>query len=233
MSTPDISAIRSTVSPARLESYRNGGNDLQMLANYFRNIALSEALYPALQAFEITYRNSLHQALQKRFDQEDWFNTVAFRELPSNERHIAALVDVQRGLVRDRKPTPVSTDHIVSRLNFGFWHGLLNRPFEATLWRPDSWRLISETFPHAPRRFRDRQKLWIRVDHIRVLRNRVMHYEPIWSRPDLKGDYLSIVQAIDWINPTMGEAVGAIDRFMAVLMENDETSIARTKTQRG
>ncbi len=52
----------------RLENYRAGGSDLDMVDNYFYNLELSEALYPALQAFEIALSNSINICLREHFE---------------------------------------------------------------------------------------------------------------------------------------------------------------------
>lgn len=207
------SSLESAISTARLESYRNGGDDLAMIVNYFHNLELSEALYPSLQAFEIAFRNSLHDALAVRYSTPYWFDDPNF---PSSKRHSDSLYRVRKGLQDDGHPAPFSADHIVSRLSFGFWHGLLNQPFEATLWRVNRWELIREVFPAAPRRFRTRKLLWDQIDHIRILRNRVMHYEPVWNRPQLETDHRLILDTLGWISPDMRSAISLSDRFDTV-----------------
>lgn len=207
------SSLESAISTARLESYRNGGDDLSMIVNYFHNLELSEALYPSLQAFEVAYRNSLHDALTARYSTPYWFDHPDFSH---SKRHVDNVRRVRNDLQRDGKLYPFSADHIVSRLNFGSWHGLLNRPFEKPLWQPDGWQLITTVFPAAPRRQRNRQGLWSRVDHIRILRNRVMHYEPIWYRHSLETDHRLILDTLGWISPDMKSAIAMSDRFPRV-----------------
>ena len=52
------------VSRTRLRPYRRAtpGHE-EAVALYLWNVALSEALYPALSFFEIGFRNALHEAL--------------------------------------------------------------------------------------------------------------------------------------------------------------------------
>lgn len=206
-------SLEPAISTARLESYRNGGDDLDMLVNYFHNLELSEALYPSLQAFEVAYRNSLHDALTARYSTPYWFDHPDFLQ---SSRHEKSVADVRSGLKRDGKQSPYSADHIVSRLNFGFWHGLLNRPFEKSLWQVNGWQLIATVFPAAPRKQRNRQGLWNQIDHIRILRNRVMHYEPVWNRPHLETDHGLILDTLGWISPDMKSAIAMSDRFPRV-----------------
>lgn len=206
--------LEPAISSARLESYRNDGDDLTMIVNYFHNLELSEAMYPSLQAFEVAYRNRLHDSLTMRYGTPFWFDNPDFAQ---SRLHAESVVSVRNGLRRDGKSHPLSADHIVSRLSFGFWHGLLNRPFERSLWRPDGYELIGEVFPFASRRGRSRQVLWRNIEQIRIIRNRVMHYEPIWHRPRLNSDHLLILEMLGWISPEMQSAIMLSDRFDAVL----------------
>jgi hypothetical protein len=50
-----------------------------------------------------------------------------------------------------------------------------------------------------------------------LIRNRVMHYEPIWQRPRLRDDRASILEALRWISQEMQESITMCDRFSAVL----------------
>jgi hypothetical protein len=59
-----VSELHRALSVERLESYRPvGGDDLEMLTNYFWNLALAESLTPALHAVELVLRNSIHAAM--------------------------------------------------------------------------------------------------------------------------------------------------------------------------
>lgn len=207
------SSLESAISTARMESYRNGGDDLAMIVNYFHNLELSEALYPSLQALEVTFRNSLHDSLTARYGTPYWFDHPDFAH---SRQHVKSVAGIRNDLHREGISPPYSADHIVSRLSFGFWHGLLNRPFEATLWRANSGAMITAVFPNSPRWVRNRQALAGRVNYIRILRNRVMHYEPIWTRPGLQNDHRQVLETLGWISPDMASAITLSDRFPAV-----------------
>src|SRR5690348_14935852 len=71
-----VAGLRQAISDVRLDAYRRPGDadDLDAVARYLWNIALSEALYPTLQALEITLRNSLHLAISKHFRNAMWFD---------------------------------------------------------------------------------------------------------------------------------------------------------------
>lgn len=102
---------------------------------------------------------------------------------------------------------------------------LFNAPYEHTLWAPPVLGLLGAAFPHAPRRYRSRRRLFQRLDRIRRLRNRVFHYEPIWNWTappvlNLRDQHREIVETIGWISPTLRDTVGRLDRFPDMYQRN-------------
>jgi len=206
-----VAALERPVSRVRLENYRTaGGSDLEMVTNYFYNLELSEALYPTLQAFEVALRNSIHLVLTNDARTPFWFDRSGFLP-PWQTQEVST---ARKKLMRDGKP--LVADRIVAELKFGFWHSLFNSPFERNLWRPDRSARVLDVFPQIPAKQRSRQTVWNRCDRIRIIRNRVMHYEPIWARPNLDRDHFEILEAIQWISEAMHETIAMCDRFPTV-----------------
>ena len=184
-----------------------------MVANYFWNTALCEALYPTLDALEIALRNTIHSAATDVYTTEFWFDRpgVLLKTQPNAIR-----------VARDallRRSAPVTVGRIVAELHFSFWTYLLSSPYDRPLWQPTGYRLLREAFPHVPFRQRTRKAVHNRYDAIRRLRNRVFHYEPIWNRANLAQDHRDILEAITWISPTLGDTVQHFDRFPSVLAD--------------
>jgi hypothetical protein len=203
-----VAALERPISRVRLEAYRpTGTDDLTMIVNYFSNIELSEALYPTLQAFEIALRNSVHAALGRHFASEFWFDRPRLLQT----RQQGSVLDARRELTKHGKPHDAG--RIVAELNFGFWHSMFNRPFEAGLWHANRAALLAEVFPNLPRTLRTRLAIWNRCDQIRRLRNRVMHDEPIWARPRLLDEHAQILETLGWISSDMRTAIAMCDRF--------------------
>lgn len=101
------------------------------------------------------------------------------------------------------------TASVIAELSFGFWASLLDRRYEQVLWP----RLLRAVFPFVPRRNRTRQALSRRIQALRVLRNRVFHYEPIWHWHDLKNQHSQLVEAIGWVAPAAATLLAVVDRF--------------------
>lgn len=218
MVTQFVASLERPVSRVRLENYRAGGTDLDMVVNYFYNLELSESLYPTLQAFEVAFRNSIHSTLLQHFNNPFWFDTAGLYPPPKPPKTTTwqedALRVARRKLTEEGKPH--DADRIVAEMHLGYWHALFNRPFEQKLWRPNQWALLEQVFPQMTRKQRNRQYVWKRVDRIRILRNRVMHYEPIWHRVRLADDHISILEALHWISSDMHDVIAMCDRFPQV-----------------
>lgn len=128
MSAPpprSLRPLRRALSAPRLEGYRLGATetDLDLLARYAWNLALAEALYPALHYLEVVLRNALHSALA-RVHGDRWY--------VGPEVLVGAYVqdEVQRVLARVPDPlAPDAPDRVVAALPFGFWTTLLSKPY--------------------------------------------------------------------------------------------------------
>ena len=70
-----VVALHPPISRIRLERYRPpGGPNLHMLANYFWNMDLAEALFPTLHAVEVGLRNTIHTTLTGRYNTQEWWH---------------------------------------------------------------------------------------------------------------------------------------------------------------
>ena len=206
-----VNTLQQGISSARFDAYRRraDADDLDAVARYVWNVALSEALYPALQALEVTLRNSLHSAISARSDDPMWFDQhPSFLQQSELDRISAAKDEVRK----ERKP--LEAGRIVTELSFGFWTSLLDVRYEPTLWPA----LLKRAFPAMPRRIRTRRFLSKRLNQVRKLRNRVFHHESIlnWKNPGLLEQHAQILDLIQWMNPAAHDTVVLFDRFPTV-----------------
>lgn len=212
MDTLFLARLEPVISRERLTPYRNASaSDLDVLVSYLFNLTLSEALYSPLGCLEVSLRNSIDATLRHHLGTPDWYNQPGlFAPNQMNDIQKAKKRATPSGAQSGSQPSP---GKVVAELNFGFWTSLLSNTYEASLWRPDRARLLKRTFPHVPRRLRQRNTIYANYNHIRELRNRVFHHESIWNRSTLEKDYQSIIQAIGWISPEMQTALAVVDRF--------------------
>ncbi|MBX3069193.1 MAG: hypothetical protein KF883_01695 [Thermomicrobiales bacterium] len=189
--------------------------------DYYWNMALSEALYPALATLEIALRNTIHDTFTDQQNGNDfWFKVILE---PSQLREYAG---THAHLIRNGVTSPPA-GKIVAELSFGFWTSILSKLYHQ-VWADNKFSLIYTAFPHLPHMANPRHAVYDRCNDIRLLRNRVMHYEPIAKGMTFQGrknqrltfsvDQLhdQILEAIDWINPTVRRAVQCVDRFDAI-----------------
>lgn len=203
-----VAALEQGISNPRLSKYRPpGGSDLEMAVNYLWNIALSEALFPGLAALEVTLRSSIHHALTAREGTDMWFRTL----LEPGQLSVYAQSHLK--LYNRLKRTEPTSGQVVAELTFGFWTTLLSQPYHQTLWVPDKTALVKAVFPHLPPTPSNRHFVHQRYNDLRILRNRVMHHEPIWHRPRLYQEWEEMIEAIGWISPTTRDSILLLDHF--------------------
>jgi len=200
--------IERGVSAPRLARYRpHDGSHFDAVTNYFWNIELSESLYPGLAALEVTLRNSIHNALTAREGTDMWFRMLLE---PGQLKGYAETHYTLFNRLRQKHPT---SGQIVAELTFGFWTTIMSQPYHQTLWAPRKSALIKTVFPHLPKIPNNRHFIHQRYNDLRMLRNRVMHHEPIWYRQNLYQEWEGIIEAIGWISPVTRDGTLLIDHF--------------------
>lgn len=196
------------VSKERLDKYRlPGGSDLDLLVNYYWNIALCQALYPVLDCVEVALRNTIHMTLTEHFGTEYWFDDLTI----VRQEQYDDVQEARARLIRRRQAH--NAGKIVAELNFGFWVQMLTKHYEAPFWRPNQYTLMLTAFPNVSRRSRNPRAIHRRYFNINLLRNRVFHFEPIWHYTNLPQQHVEIVDAIGWISSRQKGAVKLFDTF--------------------
>ncbi|MES9903828.1 MAG: hypothetical protein ABW168_14275 [Sedimenticola sp.] len=205
--------LEQALSVERLAAYRQrlGQNSNHTLfSHYAWNMALSESLYPTLQALEVTLRNSIHSAAVQHFGRADGYNDT---HIIHHHNDVGALNKAKTMLARQRKP--LDPGRIIAELNFGFWTSMLDKRYEQVLWP----QLLKTAFPHMPRKIRTRKTFSQRFHKIRQLRNRIFHHEPIWYWQDLQQQHEQIMETISWIEPAARDLVMTVDRFPTIYQD--------------
>ncbi len=103
---------------------------------------------------------------------------------------------------------------------FGFWVNLLasGNDYETRLWRP----ALHQAFPGYEGR---RGPLHRDLYHVRLLRNRIAHYEPIHKR-HLAADHSTIVRVLSYLSPETAAWVELNDRVPEVLARRRDVCAA-------
>ncbi len=179
------------------------GNKEAALHLYAWNITVSAAFYGPLQGLAGALRNALHRELTQAFG-APWYDRLNATLAPKELNRIG---EAKATLLRNRKIA--DPPHVVAELPFGFWIALLgpgqHGSYHNRLWIPT----LHKAFPHTKQ---PRREIHRPLDHLRLLRNRIAHHEPIFRR-HLAADYETILRVIQWISP---EAATWVDHHATV-----------------
>jgi hypothetical protein len=179
-----IHSLEKTLSTSRLSTYRGvvGNDDGKALALYCWNTAVSAALYVPLQGLEVSLRNTVAAELTA-YKGTNWFDQVTLRSVELQQIAAAKAELAKRG-------RPCTGPRLIAELSFGFWVALLGKSYTHSLWTPALRKGFEAKL--------DRRRLFEKLDHLRRLRNRIAHHEPILGR-DLHADHASILTVVGWI----------------------------------
>ncbi|MFE7765809.1 hypothetical protein [Streptomyces sp. NPDC057438] len=171
---------------------------------YWWNVEASAALVGPLHCLELALRNALHSALVRHHGRPDWWEAA-----PLNERSRRLVDSASRSCGRRlRRTTP---DDVVAELTLGFWVSLLSSGYDRHFWVP----VLHSAFPHYGGR---RDDLYRDLTSLVLLRNRVMHHEPVHHR-HLAADHGTLYRVLGHLSPEFAKEAQAMDRFPDVLTD--------------
>ncbi|ABQ71552.1 protein of unknown function DUF1526 (plasmid) [Rhizorhabdus wittichii RW1] len=176
------------LSADRFDTYLKWAGADQTLAErlYTYNVQLSAALYGPLHMLEVVLRNMADAQLAAQHGAA-WIDDPAI--LVTNYQ-TGAIAKARQTLQKDGKAA--TRPQIVAELNFGFW---------ASLFGPKSHHLWQSLRPIFQAKGVQRGVIARDLRDLRILRNRVAHYEPIIALP-LAQRYASITTLTGWLSPS-------------------------------
>ena len=137
-----------------------------------------------------------------------WFDRAGVLRIGDQKRCVS---EARQRLIRENRAD--THDRIVAELGFGFWTGMMARPYERSVWQTQ----IARDFRLAPRPIRNRSNIASRLNDIRALRNRASHHESIWQRPRLETEHRNVIQTLGWVSPSVAATIAIVDRFPSLL----------------
>ena len=188
-----LADIPHIISEPRFATYlRHCNNDREKALRLYQwNLEISSAYVVPLHLLEVSVRNAVVEALEK-VHTSNWPWTQGFvRSLPNSRQGYNPRKNLNK--VAIRQPT---VGKVVAELNFVFWEKMFTSRHDSRIWDAH----IQSSFPHASMTLNAQQiRAHIHNDirDIRQLRNRIAHYEPIFSR-NLKDDYEKIHRLVSW-----------------------------------
>jgi len=195
-------ALEILISEQRFSTYDRmfNGNRIKAIEYYQLNIKIAQSLYPLLLYTEVSLRNLIHRSCTAHFQTDQWF------QFCEQEEQIKKIEQVKKKI--EAISSVLSSDKIVAELTFGFWCSLLNKRNAKHFWKP-----LQRAFPHLEASVK-REKMASTINHIRKLRNRIFHYEPICNDLNvLRLNYLNMINVLRWMNPELLTWIKSISAF--------------------
>jgi abortive infection bacteriophage resistance protein len=200
MSPLNYSEIETYISSHRLNSYRTLeplSPTNEIVGIYYWNKALCASLYPALQCFEITLRNAIHEAASSHFNNGAWYDPLVKKvgdEIGRREGWPLDQYGKRKKLITsesnlrkakndlDASRKPVTPSGVVAELPLGFWVTLFTSNYEDFQSNTKLWPgLLRPVFKNAPSKECKRQSLHDKFIKLNKIRNRLSHHEPLWK----------------------------------------------------
>ncbi|MDR7302039.1 hypothetical protein [Haloactinomyces albus] len=196
------------------------GGDVDVAFRLYQwNPEVCSAFYGPMHWLEIGLRNALNDTLRGHYGRDDWWTSAPLDDnghrMVGNAR--GELVEEARRKKHSRRNVmEPCADDIVAKLAFGSWVSLLSRgkAYDRYLWVP----LLYKAFPNysGPRR-----PLHSELEKMRRLRNRIMHYEPVFEH-DLHSYRAGIYRQLGYLSPVIADQARRFDRIPEVLGRYDE-----------
>ncbi len=184
-------AIRLSISSARISTYENAARAVgrgldEAITLYAWNALVSAAFLTPLHLCEVIVRNGVADAIASVYGPE-WPWSPGFEQSLPNVT--GPVFKPKQELARARQKCG-TTGAVIAELKFVFWEKMFTKRFEGRIWAPYLYRF----FPNLEKCFTvsaHRAKIAADLEQIRLLRNRIAHHEPIFSR-NLRSDFAVI-----------------------------------------
>lgn len=210
MGTPTPAWVARTLSKPRFAPYlaASGNDPSAALRLYWWNLDISAAFHVPLHSIELALRNTLHHRLRTTYERADWWSSAPLTE--HGQRKVAEARESLSRLGTHGR----CADDLVAQLSFGFWVSLLSSTYHRTLWVPSLHRAFR-------RRGVQRRRLHSDLQYVLVLRNRIMHFEPIHHR-HLAADHNTIYCLLALLSPELVAELRSRDRVPEILQQRDK-----------
>lgn len=184
-----IDAVKLALSHARISTYEGAvtcasDDDPSALDLYAWNAVVSGAFLGPLQVCEVVIRNSVSDALTSVYgDRWPWSSTYE-GSLPYKRRK--ELISARDGVV--------TTGKVIPELTFYFWQSMFTARHDTRVWIPHIDSVLPNLDPSLTPQDK-RLHVFNELEQVRILRNRIAHHEPVFSRV-LSDDYQKILDVV-------------------------------------
>lgn len=223
-------------STERMSTYlaKSGNDELAARFFYLANLKISESLMPLISVLEVTLRNCVHNTLMHKYQRGDWWNADVLNKQEfeeSRDKIDRAQKKIYKRTQELSRVQQVKVAQIVAEVSLNFWTDLFSASLAHLLWQD----LLDgiKNFPLDKER-RKRKTIGKPLNQIKILRNRVMHHEPILFQGAIPSPHLiyaSNIEVLSWLSPEIKQWLAKIDRFPEVWKEYDLVRIEFQKWQ--
>lgn len=196
--TAETAEVRRCLSPARMTTYDAAvtarGTDastaaVRALELYRWNAEISAAFLAPLHMCEVIIRNGISEAIEGTYGARWPWSPSFHQSLPAP----SVGYNPQRDLSMARRSAP-TTGKVIPELKFVFWQKMFTSRHDLRVWDPH----LDQAFPQLDTRLsvaRRRAEMYADLEQLRLLRNRIAHHEPIFTR-NLTDDLAKIIELI-------------------------------------
>ena len=140
---------------------------------YQHNLKNSKESYVLLCMLEVSLRNSINHCFLENIS-TDWLENDFLNSNSKNK------INEVKQRINKNSNTDIH-NKIISELSFGFWTALFRKDY-AHIMRIKTIKDIFPNLPKASEKFIDRDYLNKKLNHIRIFRNKVFHYDKIINK---------------------------------------------------
>lgn len=216
--------VEQWLSPHRFSVYtqKTGGDSAAALRLYSWNSAIAAACLCDIGHFEVLIRNRYAVELDKAGNWTQpgcplWSTEVG---MPTTRQKQRKANKKSRQILQSAiQLAPANTPgHVIANLTFGFWAALTRPERDATIWTP----MLSNVVPG-----RSRGHLHDAMNKLNNFRNRLAHWEPVFSTTTGLALRLSeFDQLFREIDPDVAYWVGSQSKVPDVIAESPLTTLA-------
>lgn len=215
-SLSDIRSIEAVISPNRIATYSKSlgtPNARRALNLYAWNAQVSGAFMLPQQLCEVSIRNAVSEVLTVVYGSQWPWDSTFEGSLPNP----GVGFNMRRELIKTRSMvTRGNTDKLIPELKFVFWGKMFTKRFDGRLWQPHISRAFSG-LPGSRTPKQCRSMIFNELEHVRQLRNRIAHHEPIFQR-NLHSDFNRMLTLIRWRCPKTAAWLSQIETVTATLI---------------
>ena len=195
--------MKGTLSPARLGPYEAAAKtqcdaDPSALQLYIWNAQVSGAFLTPMHICEVAIRNAIAEALEPLYGPR-WPWAPGFEQsLPTPRSGYSPRQDVFNA-----RRMAHTVGKVIPELKFMFWQGMFTSRHDFRVWDHQ----LLKVFPGLDRTQSIaglRKGIYDDLDQIRLLRNRIAHHEPIFTR-NLADDLQRVYRVIDYRSSATGD----------------------------